>query len=76
MSLVDESVAHAVVVNQRGHLAPRPLLVGVVDGDGVAAGVLHQPHAGNVGRSVAYVNHVFERYGTLVFGDVALLSKI
>ena len=38
----------------------------------MAAGVLHQPHAGNVGRSVAYVNHVFERYGALVFGDVAV----
>ena len=65
-------VAHAVVVDQRGHLLAGPLPVGVVDRDRMAPGVLDQPHTGDVGGPVAHVDHVFERYGTLVFGDVAV----
>ena len=65
-------MAHAVVVDQRGHLLAGPLPVGVVDRDRMAPGVLDQPHTGDVGGPVAHVDHVFERYGTLVFGDVAV----
>ena len=65
-------MAHAVVVDQRGHLPARALLVGVVDGDRVSSEILHQPHAGDVGGSVADVDHVFERHGALVLGNVAV----
>ena len=65
-------VAYAVVMDQRGHLLAGTLLVGVVDRDRMSAGIFHQPHAGDVGRPVAHVDHVLERHGTFVFGDVTV----
>ena len=63
-------VAYAIVADQPVQFAPGVSDLGVIDGDRMSAGVLHQPHAGDVGRTVAHVDHAPEGYRALVLLDV------
>lgn len=63
-------VAYAIVADQAVQFAPGVSDLGVIDGDRMSAGVLHQPHAGDVGRTVAHVDHAPEGYRALVLLDV------
>ena len=57
---------HAVLPYQA--LGYRLLLAVAIDGDGVAALLLDDAHAGNVGLPVAHVYHPLEGDGTVLFG--------
>ena len=59
---------HPVLFEQQLGLLVSLLRFGVVDTNRVASAVAHQTHAGDVGCSVANVDHVLEGHGALRVG--------